>query len=298
MQTNLSSSRLVERDRYFREFAVWPVYPEFNTDEWISNFLPEEKVVAERLLTNFSYFNERMTDALLRASIQNYFSKEEQGKYTNGKRIDHYINETAFVICEGENPHPADSGNLFARKLRDKIHIPETNIKSPKEALEQRVRFKRFIFIDDFCGSGNQFETTWNRQYQINGEQLSFQFVSRSDQHKFAYCCCISTWKAKHTIEQIAPAVILSPAHQLVIGHSAIHPDSNIWRNNDVQLARRLIREASARAGYTAEDNGVNDWRGFHALGLTLAFNHGIPDASLPIFYSSRENWKPLIPRI
>ena len=120
MQTALSSSRLAERDKYFREFAIWPVYAEFNTDEWLSNFLIDEKHVAERLLINFTYFNERMTDALLRAAIQNYICQEEQSRQINGKRLEDYISETAFVLCEGEHPHPADSGNFFARKLRDK----------------------------------------------------------------------------------------------------------------------------------------------------------------------------------
>ena len=297
MQTDRSSSRLAGRNQYFREFAVWPVYAEFNTDEWISNFLPEEKLVAEKLLTNFSYFNERMTDALLRAAIQNYFCREEQSRQTNGKRLEDYIGETAFVLCEGERPHPADSGNLFARKLRDKIYIPETHIKNSEDALSERTNFTRFIFVDDFSGSGNQFETTWNRKYEINGEQLSFQYISRFDNHRFAYCCCISTWKARHKIGQVAPAVTLSPAHQLLDHNSAVHLNSTIWQDNDPKLARRIIKEASFRAGYTAEDGGENDWRGFDALGLTLAFNHGIPDASLPIFFSSRGNWKPLISR-
>ncbi|WP_120631819.1 hypothetical protein [Ruegeria sp. EL01] len=64
MQIDFESSRLSEKERYFREFSVWPVHSDFNTEEWLSNFLDDERSVAERLLTNFVYFNERMTDAL------------------------------------------------------------------------------------------------------------------------------------------------------------------------------------------------------------------------------------------
>ena len=297
MQGDVSSSLLTEKVRYFREFAVWPVVQEFNTEAWLSNFLPDEMQVAERLLTNFSYFNERMTDALLLAAIQNYFGEEEQSNQVTGKNVEDYIRETAFVPCEGEKPHPTDSGNLIVRKLRDKFLIPEDNIMSPMEALTHRTKFRRFILFDDLAGSGNQFETTWNRNYEIGGGRISFQYISQSDKHTFAFCCCISTSKAKDRIVTVAPAVTLSSAHQLHDRHSSVHPSSSIWQGKDAQSALRIIKSASLRAGYSAEDGSQEDWRGFHALGLTLAFNHGIPDASLPIFFSRRQNWKPLIAR-
>ena len=253
--------------------------------------------MAERLLINFSYFNERMTDALLRAAIQNYFCQEEQNSKVSSKNVEDYISQTAFVLCEGEVPHPTDSGNLFSRKLRDKLHIPENNIMLPEEALRRKMEFRRFIIVDDFSGSGNQFHATWNRNHKINGGHFSFQDISQFDKHVFAYCCCISTSKANNKIATVAPTVTISSAHQLNDRHSAVHNSSSIWQDGDVQSARRIIKDASFRAGYSAEDGSQEDWRGFHKLGLTLAFNHGIPDASLPLFYSQRNNWKPLMIR-
>ena len=297
MQADPSSNRLTEKDQYFRDFTVWPVVPEFNTEAWLSNFSSNEKPVAERLLINFSYFNERMTDALLRAAVQNYFCQEEQNSKVISKNVTGYIGQTAFVLCEGEIPHPTDSGNLFSRKLRDKLLIPEHNIMLSKEALRREREFKRFIFVDDFCGSGEQFEATWKRSHQINGEHFSFQDICKFANHIFAYCCCISTSTASEKIAKVAPAVTLSSAHQLHDRHSAVHHSSSIWQDRDVKSAQRIIKDASFRAGYSAEDGSQEDWRGFHALGLTLAFNHGIPDSSLPLFFSQRKNWKPLMIR-
>ena len=297
MQADSSSNRLTEKDQYFRDFTVWPVVPEFNTEAWLSNFSSDEKPVAERLLINFSYFNERMTDALLRAAIQNYFCQEEQISKLSSKNVNDYISQTAFVLCEGERPHPTDSGNLFSRKLRDKLLIPENNIMLSKEALRRKIEFRRFIFVDDFSGSGNQFEATWNRNHEIHGRYFSFQNISQFDKHVFAYCCCISTSKANDKIVKVAPAVTLSSAHQLHDRHSAVHQSSSIWQDMDMQSAQSIIKNASFRAGYSAEDGSQEDWRGFRKLGLTLAFNHGIPDSSLPLFFSQRDNWKPLMIR-
>ena len=201
------------------------------------------------------------------------------------------------MLCEGEDPHPTDSGYLFSRKIRDAINIDVENILSPIQALTDKEQFNRFIFVDDFTGSGNQFLDTWNRQHKIGEDSISFHTIAHTDNFKFAYCCCISTWKAKKRIEKKAPVVVLSSAHQISELQSATNIDSYIWQGMDPNFAQHILKKASYRAGYCSEGSDENDWRGFHALGLTLAFNHGIPDASLPIFYSVRNNWNPLIYR-
>jgi hypothetical protein len=41
--------------------------------------------------------------------------------------------------------------------------------------------------------------------------------------------------------------------------------------------------------------NNVNDWQGFHRLGLALAFEHGAPDATIAMLRWNANNWQPLI---
>jgi hypothetical protein len=56
------------------------------------------------------------------------------------------------------------------------------------------------------------------------------------------------------------------------------------------------VKAVSARIGIP--DSGgavVNDWQGFHCLGLSLAFYDSVPDATLPIFYWEENGWNPLI---
>lgn len=293
MQIDFESSRLAEKERYFREFSVWPLFSELDTESWLSNFHSNERKVAERLLTNFSFFNEQMTDALLKSAIQGYFS----AAISTAHSIDDFIKETAFVICEGEDPSPTDSGHIFARKLRDRLGIPESQIFRPSKALEKLTKFSRFVFVDDFTGSGNQFLDTWQARHNVGGASVAFSDLATQPKLSFAYCCCIATSKARDAVELKAPEVDLRPAHQLTKASSAISVDSRIWEGTDAAAAVQIIKDASARAGYHAENCGQDDWRGFHCLGLTLAFNHGIPDASLPIFFSKRNGWKPLMVR-
>ena len=63
---------------------------------------------------------------------------------------------------------------------------------------------------------------------------------------------------------------------------------------NDVHS---LIRKY---AGIYLKSPNVESWvmeYGFHDLGLTIAFEHSVPDATLPIFWADGSNWKPLYRR-
>lgn len=292
----MANARIFERERFFREFALWPHEADFDVQGWLGNFLPGEKPYAERLLLSFCYFNDRMVDALLKVSLKAQISNASRLGLvrTNGQQID--ISGIAFVICEGEVPHPTDSGNLFARKLRDKFDIPEQQIMTPKQALEQSRAVDYFIFFDDFVGSGNQFLETIDRDHGSLAHR-SFRSLNAARPNRIGYSPCIATRKSKDRFEREIPSVLVTPAHFLDRPHSALRPQSLAWQGVNWRDGVTMIRASSRRAGYFAEDKGQDDWRGFHGLGLSVGFGHGIPDACLPIYFSSRNGWVPLMKR-
>lgn len=297
----MSYSRIMERTASFRDTAVWPRQQDFNVERWLSNFENDDLDIAGRLLLAFCYFNKHATDALLRQAVQNYMSTLwDSSRYpTPPSKLP--LTEIAFVICEGETPHVTDSGNLFARKLRDDLAVPEWAIMDPRTAISNYLQVKHFIFVDDFAGSGNQFIDTIKRPHSIAGTAVSFESLLRMPLYQIAYCPCVAT---SHAFISRIPAQLnhihLHPAHLIDPNCSVVNPASRIWQDLPEPEAQRQIQKIkmiSARAGYTAENGGQDDWRGFHALGLTIAFEHGIPDASLPLFYSVRHGWKPLMRR-
>ena len=188
MEPDFESSRLSEKERYFREFSIWPVFSELDSEKWLTNFKSYERKFAERLLTNFCYFNEQITDALLRAALQRCFNAAADKDPLSSRSIIDYVKETAFVMCQGERPHATDSGHIFARKLRDKIRVPEHQICTPCQALKRASEFSRFVFFDDFTGSGNQFLNTWNTIHSICGNKISFSTLSANSDLSFGDC--------------------------------------------------------------------------------------------------------------
>ena len=250
-----------------------------------------------RLLNGVTFFNERMVDALLQAAVQAGINVAYDPRIPETDRESEFIQNSVFVMPEGENPHPTDSGNLFTRKLRDHLGIREDSIMSPQLALSNLSAFRRVIFVDDFVGSGNQFIETWRRPYEARGLRTSFAQEARRVSVQFLYCPCICTDYGFTRIAKHAPNVTLLPAHVLQPDDNAASASSRVWQGIDGAEAIRHLRNASARAGYTSTDGSPNDWRGFHSLGLLLGFAHGVPDASLPLLYSRKNNWIPLLNR-
>lgn len=292
----MPTARILERTRFFRELGLWPHVDDFQIEAWLDNFAQAEQAVAERLLLAFCYFNERMTNALFRTSLENQLVVANKYIVDVGFAASIRVGDIAFVMCEGEDPHPTDSGNLFSRKLRDNIRVPESRIMVPGQALRMADDVQYFLFVDDFVGSGNQFIETMNR---VHRGVMCSSFAQLEQQRPgcVGYSPCIATTKSIRRIAEVFPRVSLTPAHVLREEHSALHQSGPIWEGMNGSEAIQIIRQASLRAGYAATDGGQNDWRGFHRLALSVAFHHGIPDACLPIYFSSRQGWSPLIAR-
>ncbi|MBD1203454.1 MAG: hypothetical protein H9533_04875 [Rhodobacteraceae bacterium] len=293
-------TRLDEKERYFRDFSVWPTHAKLNIRGWLTNFLPEELPTAQKLISSLVFFNEQMTDALFRGALQNYLASLHGDVKFSQPPSTINLDEVAFVLCEGEVPHPTDSAHLFARKLRDSFNVPSHSIYRPADALNQLSWKKHYIFFDDFAGSGNQFIDTIERNHPDAPQFQSYAELINQNTHTIAYCPCICTKTAEVNIARKYPGIKLSPSHILGPESNSTLPQSRVWSGvarAEADDGILHIQNSSFRAGYTATDGSQDGWRGFHELGLLLAFAHGIPDASLPILYSTRNNWTPLIGR-
>jgi hypothetical protein len=292
-----------ERWRYLVEIGVWPKRANFDPIGWMSNFPAEESRLALRLLEGFTYFSTELVTQMFRSAFLNISQLIVTNKNSHVLAKNEwasFINSILVVRVTGEIPNDADSGFMFARLAREVLNISEAQIISPQQALEALSTGTAYnvLFVDDFVGSGNQFCETWMRQY--NNQRYTFTSFKNvvatfpSVSH-FYYCPVICTELGKNSISQYCPEVQIVPAHFYGSKHSALSSDSEIWREDMRTEGPEFVKTASERAQIPDLNGSVGCWQGFHKLGLALAFQHGWPDASLPLFYSTENNWKPLL---
>ena len=149
---------------------------------------------------------------------------------------------------------------------------------------------RAIVFVDDFVGSGDQFISTWNRipsnQYE------SFRTLATGSQAKFYYCPAFCTQPGLDSIKSNCPEVSVNPGVLIPDNYGALAPDSIVWPSQLRSTAENFLHSASTRAGIPE-----NLWRGYASLGLTIAFEDSVPDATLPIIYWEKNGWHPLMRR-
>lgn len=289
--------------KYFVKIGLWPRQIRFDPRGWMSNFSGAEVPLASRLLESFTFFSSELVEAMFRAAFKNLSQVVLRNRSNYLAAVNDWENFVSSVIVvrvAGKVTSEADSGYIFTRLARDSLDIHESCLLSPKDALEslRRTPQRNVVFVDDFVGTGEQFVEMWKRVYALSDCWTSFNalaLASGAEKIGFYYIPLVCADRGRQHIAENCPQVKLLPSHVLAPSYGALAPDSVVWRDDMAAIGQRFVEDASARAGLRDLDGGEGCWRGYRKLGLTLAFEHGVPDATLPIFTVSRDNWKPLV---
>lgn len=284
---------------YFVDVQLWPILESLDPERWLTNFEDGEMEYALLLLDSFLYFNQPTMDKLFAAAFGQLSTHGQDADAPYVKKMEHwhrFFDGVVVTRVQGEKPSDADSGFRFQRMARQVLGLAHRQIVSPDKAMAMILgkKAESVIFVDDFVGSGRQFKTTWQRKFKLDGygAPLSFEDIEpHMRDAQFFFCPLICTDYAQAAIRKICPNLVFSPAHFLSSKYSALADNSRVWPDDLREEGVAFIENASSRAGIGS------GWKGFHELGLTLAFEHCVPDATLPLFYWNRNGWKPLVER-
>lgn len=293
---------VLERCDLLRRAGLWPSESHLRPREWLHNFDEADRTVAASLLENFQFYNQRMTDRLLLAS---YYGLADEGVRAKliptHSELDRVLQTAVFCPVEGENPNVTDSGNVMCRKARQLLGIPADRIRPTAAALDAAIAGAPVIFVDDFIGSGDQFIKTWTRAYRTDSP-TSFAETKAISPFVAIYVAMVATEDGIQTIRLKAPDVVLSVAHSLG-ADATLHglrsgPAHPI---HDLQQAQGLFLDKYAPS-LSPQEHYMQSTRykrlGFKSKALLFAFEHCVPDATLPIFWSpGPSSWRPLVER-
>jgi hypothetical protein len=293
---------VINKCRSSINFQLWPSDIDSRLDPWLSNFLESEMDHAICLLNGLSFFSEKMVKQIFLSAVHELSSHIRiEGRTLVQERAawQNFFDNILITTVTGETPSLADSGNLFARYSRDYIGFEEGQIVSNEGALQHLLANERrnVVFVDDFVGSGIQFVTTWRRSHTV-GRHDDISFARYAQHHpntRFFYCPAFCTEFGERTIKAACPSVQIKSGNMIGERYSAIDPLSVMWPPKLRGTAVDFLRSASARAGIPDTNGGTDDWRGFNKLALSIAFAHGVPDATLPIFTWNKNGWNHLL---
>lgn len=270
---------------------MWEPEPTIRPRAWIENFEESDKLLAAKLLERFVFYNQRLTDSLLINSFYSIADGLRKGPAAPPRdTLLHALPDAVFTPVAGETPNPTDSGYLLCRRARQVLKITESQIMTTSEALDAAKKGHLIVFVDDFIGSGDQFLTTWRDSF-FSEAQKTYNFPA-------IYICLVGTSAGIDRINQEAPTVAVCVTHKIDNRETfwgIENYDKPLYNQLDALLKKYAPRLTPHESYMSRLDYKIY---GYKRRGLFFAFEHSVPDATLPIFWCrGTNNWEPLIER-
>jgi hypothetical protein len=286
---------VLARCEALKRAGMWLSEPAMRPRAWIENFEDADKKVAAQLLERFVFYNQRLTDSLLVASFNSIADGLSKGPSAPSRDcLLRALSNAIFTPVSGETPNPTDSGNFLCRLTRQILKVDEAQIKATPAALVAAAGGSPIVFVDDFIGSGDQFLSTW----RDSSTGTSFEAIHSKTGFCAIYVSLVGIDTGIARIATEAPTVAVCVAHSVdkrgtLWGIKISNP--LLYQQIETILFKYALR-LKPLDSYMNQDNYLA--YGYKTRGLFFAFEHSVPDATLPIFWCrGTDNWEPLIER-
>ncbi|OAI05295.1 hypothetical protein A1353_00205 [Methylomonas methanica] len=264
-------------------------------DSWIKQFCgPEEEYFCACLLDQLTFRTTQQFEASLRSLFRSNLNGKIFTEFSDlellGKleeRKDQRL-RVVPVICESDPP--TKSGPLVLRRLQRILQIRQKWMCWPWQAAEMihKNEVDIIIFVDDFLGSGVQFERFFKQ----------WKFHETSEEVSYFYAPVVAHQQGIKHISTKLPFVRVTSAETLNKSHGFF--DDAVWN----QLGQGCVSANDAKIWYGTftEHHGIRprDMElGVGDLALTFGFSHSTPNNSLPILWYENEQtgWQPILER-
>lgn len=236
-------------------------------ENWLNQFKAEHRPIIKTLVQNFRYYTYQDIFDLLRQLYE---------KLTNELEIDC---QTTWFIPTGI---VAKSGDAIAYFFRRNNGIPEESFIRINDLSEIRVADRpTVVFLDDFIGSG--------QEALYVATESAEPIKSLFPDSRFVFAAIVGFSEGISRLQE-ANIVEVCVVEEHDSSTKPFSPDTKIFTNPiDRENAEVVVREyCSALKPKTPLGYGSSQ-------GL-IGFFFGTPNNTLPIFWSSKNQWEPLLP--
>ena len=279
-------------------------------ERWLNNFkgaidcVGKERMHAYHLLQQFMYFGHREIKELLKALYRDHFVyptvrrlKTQLPTATSDQLQTLFQEELRCTRFLGVGT-PAESGTHLLYYFRQENQLP----KDVFTTVERVFRFSRkarpqvrdasirtFVYMDDFCGSGQQVTSYLSGVVDDLRSQLPGVRV--------VYLMLFATSKGLSTVKDAAVFDDVSAVVELDEHYRAFSQQSIYFRNaKEVGIEKEFSKKLMSHYGQQLT-NGFPF--GYGDCQLLLGLFHNTPDNTLPVFWAEDAclPWHPIFPR-
>ncbi|MGR3175016.1 MAG: phosphoribosyltransferase-like protein [Candidatus Scalindua sp.] len=267
-------------------------------DNWLSNFkddvdgTPSEQLHALCLLSQFMYFGSRQIRELLKALFRDSYKypivesiRKANGDTTDVKFLSNKFNDelakTRFVGIG----NPSGSGSHLLYYFRQENQLPEVLFINSRQILKKHGRsspptlhfpnVRRYVFIDDICGSGTQAKTYSEKILK------GIKSITNED-IRFEYYMLFSTKKGLEKIDNETLFDKSSAVFELDDSYKCFGSESRYFLEKDNVINKSFAKDMCNYYGKILNSSGP---LGFKNGQLLIGFHHNTPNNTLPIIW-------------
>lgn len=247
--------------------------------EWLNNFCGTffdksiERRLALWLLCNFTYYNEDEVNHMCRVLYKNLLHQLMiDSNLSTEQEVEQCIQATAFTSIG----NAGESGGLLLYHFRQESDLDLTRFIFPTHITQ--TEFDSIVCIDDVMMTGG----TASRFFYSYADELSAK--------KIYYITLITTDTAIKKLEKLGITVIYCA--KLDSRSQAFSQDSlTFYKYPAIKDYAKVLAEGYGKQ--IESDKPLGYKGGQYCFGLY----YNIPNNSLPIFWSSQNSWRPILPR-
>jgi len=284
---------------------IWTI-SESNFTSWVSQFQTQnEKFFCACLLSRLIFRSKNQTYSLITSLFQSNLNNqcfeniENQGHLIANltQRSDPNIRLTPVI---NDDDPPTKSGPLIIRYAKKRFNLNEKWMiwASKLPNLFKMKKNYKIIFIDDFCGTGKQFDKFFQQILESTAEnEVLFWKMIQENEIKIIYAPLISFENGLNYLKIKYPFIKFTCSELLTENNSFFN--KTYWNeisDNKIESehVQNWLTEFWKSKGFAKSSIPIF---GYENMGLTIGFEHGTPNNTLPIFWQSNQNWKPLLER-
>lgn len=284
------SNSIRDRCRDLIEHKIWSGIDKNQFEKWRCNFKTEyEKYFAACILDSLIYRSNQQTYSLINQliyrNINNLFRQLGRPDLENFPRclISNTTDPLIRLVPAITSYSPVTkSSNEILRFMKRHFLISEDWIANPwkiKEEISKGVNV--FIFIDDFLGTGHQFQEV------IDDSDLSGLLKSNI----ILYAPLVAHTEGILFLEKLYQDLQIVYSERL---DRKCHSFFSNYFSEEQKEAKAFYIEMLETRGIVL---GADNQFGYGNLELTFAFEHAAPDNSLQVLHRRHDNWSPLFNR-
>ena len=310
--------KLEEKIRIFFR-TIWKEKDEEKLlENWLSNFTDEnEKIQMLYLLSKFMYFGNLEIRQILKSIYRDLFKYPliEKIRHDNNDTTDTQIIELALQFEIKSTKflgvgNPSESGVHMLYYFRQENNLPKTDFiyvsdifkgnevkEKDRTSIEYSIndtKIKRYVFLDDFCGSGSQVKKyllkdlellkKLNPNAEINYLMMFGSKVGIENLLKLTF---------KNSDEVDLP--IFNSVETIFVlddSYTAFGNSTRYFENCPIDIDKKGCEITNYKYGINLPYGPL----GYNDCQLLISFFHNTPDNSLPIFWCDK-SWKPIFKR-